>query len=224
MPLNLRALLLHAASVAIMAHGYMNLPDMIGTVRMSEKKGGQFQFLTIQGLLLAFVTMVVSLAVDLIPSSRWLRNVKRAVLIIALPVSIVISTIYWNLLLFMPHMIIFTAPDATTPTSSTLVPEPARLPLSLDLALHAVPAVAMFIDFYFFERKYTGAASRWGPIVLAAIFGSWYSWWVEYCASYNGFFPYPFLTENPYNVRLLIYLGATSFAAISFKILNALHS
>ncbi|KAI0636804.1 FAR-17a/AIG1-like protein [Trametes polyzona] len=222
MPVRLRAVLLHATAVSVMTYGYINLPDMILNIRMSEMKGGHFQFLTIQGLALAWMTMVLSLAGDFIPS-RFLRNAKRIGLMLALPLSIVISTIYWNLLLFMPHMIIMSDPEATTPTSSDRVPEPARLPLSVDLALHAAPAVSMFIDFYFFERRYSKSVSRWGSIVLAALAGSWYSWWVEHCASYNGFFPYPFLTENPFNIRVLIYAAATAFAAVSFMVLNALH-
>lgn len=156
--------------------------------------------------------------------------------------SIVISTIYWNLLLFMPHMILMADPEETTPTSSSQVSGPARLSLPVDLALHAAPAIAMFIDFYFFEPRYSKSVSRRGSIALAALSGSWYSWWVERCASYNGFckyfaplhitstltlmflsVPYPFLTENPYNIRVLIYTGATVFSAVSFMVLNALH-
>ncbi|KAL1944602.1 hypothetical protein VTO73DRAFT_3032 [Trametes versicolor] len=222
MPVNPRAVLLHATGVAVMTYGYMNLPDMIANIRMAEMKGGHFQFLTIQGLVLAWITMILSLGCDLFPS-RLLRNAKRTILMTALPVSIVISTIYWNLLLFMPHMILMADPEETTPTSSSQVSGPARLSLPVDLALHAAPAIAMFIDFYFFEPRYSKSVSRRGSIALAALSGSWYSWWVERCASYNGFFPYPFLTENPYNIRVLIYTGATVFSAVSFMVLNALH-
>lgn len=49
MPVNPRAVLLHATGVAVMTYGYMNLPDMIANIRMAEMKGGHFQFLTIQG-------------------------------------------------------------------------------------------------------------------------------------------------------------------------------
>lgn len=49
MPVNPRAVLLHATGVAVMTFGYLNLPDMIANIRMAEMKGGHFQFLTIQG-------------------------------------------------------------------------------------------------------------------------------------------------------------------------------
>ncbi len=67
------------------------------------------------------------------------------------------------------------------------MPEPQRLPLSTDLALHAAPAISLIIDFYLLERKYPKSVSRYGSFVLAAIVGTWYACWVEYCASYNGF-------------------------------------
>ncbi|KAI0372825.1 hypothetical protein BV20DRAFT_1050265 [Pilatotrama ljubarskyi] len=223
MPIKATAVLLHAAGVAVMTYGYLHLPDMVSNIRMAEMKGGHFQFLTIQGLCLAWITMTLSLGCDLIPSSKALKKAKRTILMVALPASILISSVYWTLLLFMPHMILMPDPDATTPTSSTHVPKPERIPLDVDLALHAAPAIAMFIDFYFFEPRYTGRATRKGALSLNGVAGIWYSWWVEHCASYNGFFPYPFLTENPFPIRVLIYIAATSFAALSFMILNAAH-
>ncbi|KAI8998487.1 FAR-17a/AIG1-like protein [Trametes punicea] len=223
MSLDGRAAFLHAAAAAIMAYGYLNLPDLVVKIHMSEMKGGHFQFLTVQGLCLAWTTMVVSLGCDLIPSSKLLRMVKRTLLMIALPVAIVISVVYWSLITFMPHMILLSDPEATVPTSSSRVPGPARLPMRVDLAVHAAPAISMFIDFYFLEVKYPKKASIRGAILVAALFGSWYSCWVEYCASFNGFFPYPFLTNSPFHIRVAIYIVATALAAVSFIGLNATH-
>ena len=121
------------------------------------------------------------------------------------------------------------------------MPPPARLPLHVDLALHAVPAISSIIDFYSLERKYSKKVSVYGAIALASVLGTWYACWVEYCASYNGFcsflpflfehlwliyvsaVPYPFLTNNPYNIRVRIYAAASLFAAVAFMLLNALH-
>ena len=78
-------------------------------------------------------------------------------------------------------------------TSSHTVPEPERLPLHTDLALHAAPAISLIIDFYALESKYPRFASRYGSIVVAAVLGTWYACWVEYCASHNGmcaYFPF----------------------------------
>ncbi|KAI9065112.1 hypothetical protein FKP32DRAFT_1590866 [Trametes sanguinea] len=223
MSVNSRAAFLHGASAAIMTYGYLNLPDMIANIRMAEMKGGHFAFLTVQGLCLAWGTMVLSLGTDLFPTSRLLRTAKRTLLMIALPIAIVVSVVYWGLLLLMPNMILMSDPETTTPTSSSRIPRPEQLPLQVDLAIHAVPAISMFVDFYFFESRYSKTASRWGVLVLSAVCSIWYSTWVEYCASFNGFFPYPFLTHNPFPIRVAIYVAATLFAAVSFMALNAAH-
>ncbi|KAI0709429.1 FAR-17a/AIG1-like protein [Earliella scabrosa] len=215
--------LLHTTAASVMTYGYLHLPDMVANIPMAQMRGGHFQFLTIQGLCVAWITMLLSVGCDLIPASKILRNAKRAFLMSALPLAIVISVIYWTLLLAFPHLILPEDPNATEPTSSSAVPEPQRLPLHTDLALHAVPAISLIIDFYTLERKYSKNVSRYGSLLLAAIVGTWYACWVEYCASYNGFFPYPFLTHSPFNVRVAIYAGASLFAALAFMGLNALH-
>ena len=90
----------------------------------------------------------------------------------------------------MPHMILMGPPGERVPTSSRTVPEPERLPLTTDLALHAAPAISLIIDFYVLESKYSQFASRYGSWIVAAILGTWYACWVEYCASYNGMCAY----------------------------------
>ena len=131
-----------------------------------------------------------------------LKNAKRALLMGALPVrstffalfflnaqthiqlAIVISAIYWTLLLAFPHLILLEDPEAS---SAATVPEPERLPLHTDLAIHAAPAISLIIDFYYFEQRYSKNVSRYGALCLAAVLGTWYACWVEHCASYNGF-------------------------------------
>ena len=143
----------------------------------------------------------------------------------------------------MPQMILMGPPNSERePSASKTLPEPERLPLQTDLALHAAPALALIIDFYFLERKYPKFVSQYGSLILASALGTWYACWVEYCASYNGVcayhvnsviqvirvltvevVPYPFLTYSPFNVRVAIYAGASLFAAVAFMVINALH-
>ncbi|KAH9945955.1 FAR-17a/AIG1-like protein [Epithele typhae] len=211
---------LHTTALAAMGYGYSSLPHTIAGVPIDEMKGGHFQFLTIQGLAIAWLTMLTSMACDLIPSSTLLRNAKRAFLMGALPLAIVISVIYWTLLIFLPTLILLEDPE---PSSVAGEPESQRLPLHVDLCLHAIPAISLIVDFYLLEKKYSKSISRYGALSLASVLGTWYACWVEHCAAYNGFFPYPFLTYNPPNVRAMIYAGATAFAAGAFMLLNALH-
>jgi hypothetical protein len=115
-----------------------------------------------------------------------------------------------------------------------------KLPLSVDLALHAAPGIVLLLDFFFFERRYTKRqVTRVAPLT-AILFGLWYVSWVEYCANHNGrcessipvsgllllitgAVPYPFL-EAPYYIRTLVYIGAVFLAILSFRVLNSLHS
>jgi hypothetical protein len=98
---------------------------------------------------------------------------------------VIISSIYWKLLLAFPQLILKEAPQTgqTVPNSSPEVPAPARLPLVHDLSLHAAPGLTLLLDFFLFERKYSPAAARYAA-PLAYCVG--YSAWVEYRAKQNG--------------------------------------
>lgn len=104
---------------------------------------------------------------------------------LALPLAVVIATIYWSLMFFMPELILMRSPIAE-PSSSNAMPKLLRLPLSHDLALHAVPGAALILDFVLFEKKYGKSEVTFGAPLITVLAGLWYACWVEYCASYNG--------------------------------------
>ncbi len=60
-----------------------------------------------------------------------------------------------------------------------------RIPLSIDLALHASPTLSLLLDLFVFEAPYTKREATIGASVSAILFGAWYASWVEYCASEN---------------------------------------
>lgn len=141
--------------------------------------------------------------------------------------------------MFIPHLILRPKDPNTVPSSSLAQSELTRIPLSTDLALHALPAITMIIDFFLFERRYPKSwVNRAAPLMcVAAGFG--YSVWVEHCKSYNGtckystnsctgcnsdrcLDPYPFL-HAPTPIRVAIYAGATSLAYGALRLLNHLH-
>ena len=152
----------------------------------------------------------------------------------------VISAIYWTLIVLFPHLILVDKPSTTEPTSSSVPLVLMRLPLGVDLSLHAAPGIALVLDFFLFERKYNRyQVTRVAPLA-AVLFGLWYVSWVEYCAIHNGrctssilvscspplitdVVPYPFL-EYPYYIRALVYVGAVMQTVLSFRFLNLLHS
>ncbi|KAF4614547.1 hypothetical protein D9613_002984 [Agrocybe pediades] len=211
---------LRGAALGTMVWGYQSLGGLAIDQIMRAQYGGHLQYLTIQGLALACLTMATGLLNDLLPV---FGTIKRSFMIIALPLSVVISSIYWSLIIFMPDLILQALPGDSAPSSSSDAPAPFRIPLSMDLALHAVPCISLILDFSFFEKKYTKYEVKLAPIV-AVVFSLWYTLWVEHCGKMNnGIFPYPFLTENPLNVRIGIYIGATLLSIFSFRAINALH-
>jgi hypothetical protein len=87
-------------------------------------------------------------------------------------------------LIFFPALIMPDLNEGTTPTSAT--PNDAfRLPLSIDLALHAAPAVFLILDFFLFEKKYNKREANVTAPVAAALFGLCYCSWVEHCGERN---------------------------------------
>ncbi|KAF7322887.1 MFS general substrate transporter [Mycena chlorophos] len=175
---------------------------------------GHMQYLTIQGLAIAWLTMTIA-TVDDVLSIPGLRALKRGLFIIAMPLATVVSSIYWTLLLAAPQLIL-----QAMPTDSQVL---MVIPLHIDLCLHAVPAVSLLLDFVLLERRYNRTAIVWVAPAVVLGFTVGYGWWVEHCAKQNGAFPYPFLTVNPLDIRLRIYLGAGLAAYLMLTLLNALH-
>lgn len=218
------AFFLHGVAVSVMTYGFISLRrlPMDGLIR--AQKGGHFQFLTIQGLAVAWLTMVLSLGCDSLPSFAVLRTAKRASLMIALPLAFVISTVYWSLLLFLPSLILQRRlPGLSESSSSSTLPELVWIPFNIDFPLHLAPVITLLADFFFFEKKYTKKQVQIGAPLVVLACGTCYACWVEYCASYNNTFPYPFLTENPLNIRVGIYIFVSFLAWGCFRLMNALH-
>jgi len=98
-----------------------------------------------------------------------------------------------------------------------------RIPLKIDLSLHLAPVVTLLADFALYEKKYTKKQVQIGAPLVVLGCGTWYACWVEYCASYNKIFPYPFLTENPLDIRIGIYAFLSFIALGCFRLINAVH-
>lgn len=144
----------------------------------------------------------------------------------------------------MPAMILQVAMDGS-PSDAAMGISP-HVPLGLDIALHVVPATALLLDFFFFEHKYGPRTTKTLAPLLALAYAVGYGAWVEHCGAMNSgtctclssrdeavpwpllnwllLVPYPFLTNNPLNIRLWIYGGAGLIAPLFFWMLNSLHS
>lgn len=161
-----------------------------------------------------------------------------------------VSAIYWPLILFAPSLILPPAeqstPGSVEPSSAEAAkPALAFVPMGLDLALHAAPAISLLVDFFLLERRYSAKQVRTRASLLAIASGVWYGSWVEHCATHNKtcaylfllvlrrvitrlnckracLVPYPFLNV-PFTGRVTIYASATMIAYLMFLALNALH-
>ncbi|KAL0573273.1 hypothetical protein V5O48_008680 [Marasmius crinis-equi] len=213
---------------------------------ISSQYGGHFQYLTIQGLVIAGVTMASSVLLDLFPSSKAILTFKRALFMIAMPLAAVISSVYWMLLLLDPSLIL---QEGEPLTGDPLVNESieklvlVRIPLPVDLSLHLAPAVSLLLDFFVLEKKFEPREVKYTAPLVALAYTVFYGAWVEHCAKRNDGLceinsyrrvaatsndfdppdPYPFLTLNPFSIRLVIYAGAGLFSYLSFAGLNRLH-
>jgi hypothetical protein len=149
--------------------------------------------------------------------------------------------IYWTLIVFFPAVILQPIPHSSLGDTVAF-----RLPLSIDLALHAAPAFTLLTDFVLFETKYSKRALANTPFIIS-MFAIWYASWVERCARGNNGIcvftrsrfgrctslifncalsptvPYPFLTDNPFKYRLVIYTGTAVLAYSAFWTINRLH-
>ncbi|KAK0451875.1 FAR-17a/AIG1-like protein [Armillaria borealis] len=215
--------LLHSVATAIMAWAHSQLGNSPIDPLVETQYGGHYQFLTILGLVASLCTMGVALLVDLFPSIPALRSLKRAMLMVCMPVEAVVVSVYWTLLLLFPSLILQKYVPSESTSSHDALPL-ARIPLPLDLAMHVVPGLSLVLDFLVFEKKYSQELVKLAvPVVLTC--GGMYSSWAERNAKLNdGIFPYPFLTENPFETRLGIYVGACVIGYIYFRVLNALHA
>ncbi|KAJ7740719.1 FAR-17a/AIG1-like protein [Mycena maculata] len=209
---------LHVGAICAMSYGYNALHSLSAETWISNQYGGHFQFLTIQGLAVAWLTMAVGLLEDFFPVIKGLRSIKRTLFMAGMPIATMVSSIYWTLLLTNPHLILQAIPGEPGEASTILV-----LPLRIDLALHAVPCLALLADFMIFEHRYGRKAILYAAPAITLICTLWYASWVEHCATKNRTFPYPFLTLNPFEIRLRIYAATGTLACLSLYALNALH-
>ena len=100
----------------------------------------------------------------------------------------VVSLIYWPLVILHPQLILQVDHNAAEiPVSGSPETSPLfRMPLSVDLALHATPPLSMLADFFLFESKYQWKDVQLGAPLTTAAFALWYGFWVEHCGKING--------------------------------------
>ncbi|KAG1055785.1 hypothetical protein G6F43_002277 [Rhizopus delemar] len=151
--------------------------------------GGQYQYLTIIGLVTATIAFGLKLLRYVMPN--FSAFIYTIVTNIATPLEGLISVLYWSMILIDPRLLI---PD-----------ELPRIPLILDFSLHLFPAVFLWIDFLMFDIEFVRSKAH---IILIAVFTLCYFVWSWYCQSVNGYWPYPFLGEFTFWMRAGFFISS----------------
>lgn len=134
----------------------------------NEAYGWHYQFLTILGLSISLLSFVIGIVSDLTLSST-LFTLKNSLCIVAAPVEVLISILYWGIRAIDPEL---------------LFPGEFQLPLLADIGFHLAPAIFLTLDLVLFSPPWTIPTYGVMSISLGLAFMYWY--WVELCFSHNG--------------------------------------
>ncbi|KAI1328279.1 FAR-17a/AIG1-like protein [Xylariaceae sp. FL0255] len=163
--------LLHAAGICSFLASFQFL--FAWETPMSAAYGGHFQFLTIIGLALSLVTFVVGLLADLTLSSG-LFKVKNILAVCAAPLEVLISILYWGIC-FIDKSLVF--------------PPEFQLAFLPDFGFHAAPGLFLALDLLLLSPPWT--IHGYGAMGISQTLAFLYWFWVEYCFTRNGWYPYP---------------------------------
>lgn len=165
-PSRVASLFLHSGGIASFAYSFHFLTTW--DTPLSRAYGWHFQFLTIIGLAASLVSFTFGALADL-TLNRTLFQLKNAVSVVATPLEVVISILYWGI----------TAVD-----KRLVVPEGFELAMHIDVGFHLAPAVLLTLDLLLFSPPWTIPA--YGVMALSTVIGFSYWYWVELCFSHNG--------------------------------------
>ncbi|CAK7231842.1 hypothetical protein SCUCBS95973_008058 [Sporothrix curviconia] len=169
--------------------------------------GGDFQFLTILGLALSLATFAVGYAADL-ALSRPLFETKNFLAVCVAPLEVLISVLYWTLctydrdLVYPPEM-------------------EGGLPLLPDIGFHLAPALFLTADLLLFSPPWTIRLQE--AMILSLCIAFFYWAWVEYCFSYNGFYPYPIFQLLTTQQRVFLFAFSALLMTGSTVVLKRLY-
>ncbi|KAF1736317.1 hypothetical protein MY4038_005291 [Beauveria bassiana] len=181
------SLLWHLVGIASFTSSYKFLLDWKTPV--SESYGWHLQFLTIIALTLSFVTFVVAVVAD-VTRSATLFGVKNSLSIVATPLNVVVTTLYYGISAIDPELV---------------VPPEFRIPLAVDLGFHFAPSLLLVFDYLVLSPPWTVGAPVVMGLSTSIAFGYWY--WIELCYSKNGWYTYPIfaLLNTPQRVILFTF-------------------
>ncbi|KAI1202408.1 FAR-17a/AIG1-like protein [Nemania serpens] len=184
------SMLLHIAGIVSFLASFRFLQNW--ETPISASFGGHYQFLTIIGLALALCTFTVGLVADLTLSPS-LFQAKNALAVCSAPLEVLITVLFWGLCAIDKNLVF---------------PPESELELLPNFGFHAAPGIFLTLDLLLLSPPWTIDAFAAAALSQTLAFSYWF--WVEYCYSQNGWYPYPIFE------MLSTWQRATLFALSAF--------
>ena len=158
--------LVHVVGIISFTLSYKYLLDFPSMI--NESYGWHFQYLTILGLTVAYLTFICGLLAD-ITLSPLLFRIKNTLSLCSAPLEVLISVLYWGICAI---------------DRSLVVPPEIHLAPLADIGFHAAPSVLLVIDLLFLSPPWT--INAWPAMALSSTLAVGYWAWVEHCYKHNG--------------------------------------
>jgi hypothetical protein len=171
---------------------------MNGTVEKTF--GGQMQFLTIIALFMTCTTLFLN-------QFSGFKKVTYDLLVLSTVTETIVTLYYWGIF----HYNRFWLYPAEFPP----------IPLIIDLSLHFLPAVALWLELLTTVKLHTISRKH---IYIIAIFSLSYMIWAEYCYSRNGYYVYPIFSLLDYRTKTLVTIGTIGVGTLIYVISVQIHA
>lgn len=158
---------------------------------INDSYGWHLQYLTIIGLAVSTLSFTFGLLSDL-TLSLSVFTLKNVLGIVAAPLSLLVSLLYWTLRAIDPKLVI---PEWS--------PNPRVI---ADLGFHLFPTILLMVDQVFFSPPWE--IKMLSSFTLSASIAGAYWLWIEKCFQQNGFYPYPLFQDAGFEGRVGLFSGA----------------
>ncbi|KAL5415495.1 hypothetical protein PMIN03_002622 [Paraphaeosphaeria minitans] len=171
---------------------------------INDSFGWHLQYLTILGLSISTTCFSIGLLADM-TASQQLFTLKNYLALVAAPIEIIISMLYWGLRAIDQELVI--PPDLPTP------------PIMADLGFHLFPTLLLSLDALFLSPPWPTSPMNPRASALSLMTSTFiaflYWFWIELCYSHNEFYPYPIfaLLNTTQRIGLFALSGVAMWAA-----------
>jgi hypothetical protein len=137
----------HVLALGVFTFAFQSLDEIakLSHADIDAMFGGHYQFLTILGLWASRLGMGLALLNDFLPTSNTLKKAKSIICVAALPTETLISVLYWTIMSISPDLLIPPLQVADPDNPAQFILETVRIPLHVDLSMHAAPAVFLLV-------------------------------------------------------------------------------